>query len=66
MTIDPGRHPLDEEIDSIFKANPGLRDELDEAVREIQRGEADLVDHEDALRIIGRRMNPPAESSTVG
>ncbi len=57
MATDPSRHPLDEEIEKIFEANPGLREELDEAVREIERGEADLVDHEEALRIIGRRRN---------
>ena len=57
MTVGPSWHPLDEETDGIFEANPGLREELDEAVREIERGEGDLVDHERALRTIGRRMN---------
>lgn len=57
MTIDPRRHPLDEEIDSIFEADPTLHEELDEAVREIECGEADLVDHEEALLIIQRRRN---------
>lgn len=57
MATDPSRHPLDEEIAAILEANPGLREELEEAVREIERGEADLVDHEEALRIIGRGRN---------
>lgn len=57
MSIDPSRHPLDEEAEGIFEANPGLREELDEAVRRIERGEADLVEHDEALRIIGRHMN---------
>lgn len=33
MRTDPSRHPIDEEIESTFEANPGLREELDEAVR---------------------------------
>jgi hypothetical protein len=57
VATDPTRHPIDEEIERIFEANPGLREELDEAEREIESGDADLVDHEEALRIIGRSGN---------
>lgn len=57
MATGPSRHPLDEEIEKIFEANPGLREELDGAVRQIERCEADLVDHEEALKVIGRRRN---------
>lgn len=52
--IDPSQHPLDEEVERFSEANPSLREELDEATRQIERGEPDLVDHEEALRIIGR------------
>lgn len=50
MTIEPSRHALDEEIEGVFEANPALREELDEAVREIARCEADLVDQVEARR----------------
>ena len=46
----PERDPIDEEIERVLGENPGLLERLREYDRQRERGELDLVPHEEALR----------------
>jgi hypothetical protein len=46
----PDHHPLDREIEAIYAANPGLREELDEMEDQLDRGELELVEDEHIRR----------------
>ena len=49
----PDRDPVDEEIERVLDENPGLLERLKEYDGERERGELDLVPHEEALRQLG-------------
>lgn len=55
MATNPSRRPLDDEIAAMYAANPGLREELDELERQLDRGELELVDNE-AIRRRARQL----------
>ena len=58
MATNPDWNPLDDEIEEIFAANPGLRERLRDADARYERGEATLHDHAEVverLRLLGVR-----------
>jgi hypothetical protein len=62
MATEPSRHPLDEEIEAVYAANPGLRERLNEMEDQLDRGELDLVDDEEIrqrVRKLQERLGEP-------
>lgn len=50
---EPERDPVDEEIERVLEENPGLLKRLQEYDRQRDRGQLDLVPHEEAMSQLG-------------
>ena len=58
VATNPDWNPLDDEIEEIFAANPGLRERLRDADVRYERGEATLHDHAEVVERL-RRLGVP-------
>jgi hypothetical protein len=64
MATNPDWNPLDDEIEEILAANPGLRERLQEADVSYERGEATLHDHAEVVERLRRLGVPIAEDES--
>jgi hypothetical protein len=53
VTTTPERHPLDEEIEAIYEADPDLAADPDEMEQQLQRGDLPYAEDDEALHILG-------------
>jgi hypothetical protein len=64
----PDWNPLDDEIEAVFAANPGLRERLRDADARYDNGEARLHDHAEVverLRLLGVPIGEDEPPSTT-
>ncbi len=66
MATDPTSHPLDEEIEAILTADPGLLARLDKAHEDYERGDLALVDNEEVSRRLRTLGVPIDETASPG
>lgn len=59
MATNPERDPYQDEAEAILDANPGLREELEEMVRLLDRGELETVDSTEIDAAIARALGRP-------
>lgn len=58
VATNPDWHPLDQEIEELLEANPGLEEELDEMERLHEQGELKLIEHDEVVARL-RRLGVP-------
>ena len=60
MATDPVRHPFDDEIEEMLRADPEFAARVRQTVEQYRRGELNLIEHAEVLKRM-RRLGVPLD-----